>query len=132
MLFNFDYIIAIYEKAKRFHFIDCKPYFLDGTVYCDNGKILCERASDVDLKNEITLTQTSKRKLPYNYYLFSTVCCVLLFFSKQFNLQVVENIGQALPGELSSFKPKILEKCQKFVRICRIRFGITDSVFVEK
>ena len=72
MLFNFDYIIAIYEKAKRFHFIDCKPYFLDGTVYCDNGKILCERASDVDLKNEITLTQTSKRKLPYNHYLLST------------------------------------------------------------
>lgn len=65
------YVIS-YEKAKRFHFIDGKPYFLDGTVYCDNGKILCEQVSNIDLKNEITLTQTSKRKLPYNHYLLST------------------------------------------------------------
>ena len=65
------YVIS-YEEAKRFHFIDGKPYFLDGTVYCDNGKILCEQVSDIDLKNEITLTQTSKRKLPYNHYLLST------------------------------------------------------------
>ena len=53
------YVIS-YEEAKRFHFIDGKPYFLDGTVYCDNGKILCEQLSDIDLKNEITLIQTSK------------------------------------------------------------------------
>ena len=65
------YVIS-YEEAKRFHFLDGKPYFLDGTVYCDNGKIFCEQVSDIDLKNEITLTQTSKRKLPYNYYLLST------------------------------------------------------------
>lgn len=65
------YVIS-YETAKRFHFIAGKPYFLDGTVYCDNGKILCEQVSDIDLKNQITLAKTSKRKLPYNHYLLST------------------------------------------------------------
>ena len=28
--------------------------------------------SDIDLKSQITLTQTGKRKLPYNHYLLST------------------------------------------------------------
>lgn len=65
-------IVIPYEKAKQFHFIDGKAYFLDGTVYCNNGKIYCEQANDTDLKNEITLTKVHKRKLPYNYYLYST------------------------------------------------------------
>lgn len=65
-------IVIPYEKAKKFHFIKGKPYFLDGTVYSDNGKIYCEQITDTDLKNEITLTKTNKRKLPYNYYLYST------------------------------------------------------------
>lgn len=65
-------IVVPYEKAKQFHFINGKPYFLDGTVYCDNGKVYCEQITDTDIKNEITLTKTNKRKLPYNYYLYST------------------------------------------------------------
>ncbi|MGN0523108.1 MAG: beta-galactosidase [Eubacterium sp.] len=65
-------IVIPYEKAKQFHFINGKAYFLEGTVYCDNGKIYCEQITDTDLKNEITLTQISKQKLPYNYFLYST------------------------------------------------------------
>lgn len=65
-------VVIPYEKAKQFHFINGKAYFLNGTVYSDNGKIYCEYASDTDIQNEITLTKTSKRKLPYNYFLYST------------------------------------------------------------
>ncbi len=65
-------IVVPYEKAKQFHFINGKPYFLDGTVYCDNGRIYCEQITDTDIKNELTLAKTNKRKLPYNYYLYST------------------------------------------------------------
>lgn len=65
-------IVIPYEKAKQFHFINGKPYFLDGTVYCDNGRIYCEQITDTDIKNELTLAKTNKRKLPYNYYLYST------------------------------------------------------------
>lgn len=65
-------IVIPYEKAKQFHFINGKPYFLDGTVYCDNGKVYCEQITDTDIKNELTLAKTNKRKLPYNYYLYST------------------------------------------------------------
>ena len=35
-------IVIPYEKAKQFHFINGKAYFLDGTVYCDNDKIYQE------------------------------------------------------------------------------------------
>lgn len=65
-------IVIPYEKAKKFHFINGKAYFIDGTVYCDNGKIYCEKITDTNLKNEITLAKTNKRKLPYNYFLYST------------------------------------------------------------
>lgn len=65
------YVIS-YEKAKRFHFIDGKPYFLDGTVYYDNGSIYQEQISDTDLKNDIIFSKTEKQKLPYNYFLYST------------------------------------------------------------
>ncbi|MGN0462599.1 MAG: beta-galactosidase [Ruminococcus sp.] len=65
-------IVIPYNKAKQFHFISEKAYFLEGTVYCDNGRIYCEQITDTDLKNEITLTKTSKQKLPYNYFLYST------------------------------------------------------------
>lgn len=65
-------IVIPYEKAKRFHFMGGKAYFLDGTVYCDNGKILCEQITDTDLKNKITLQKCKKQKLPLNYFLYST------------------------------------------------------------
>lgn len=65
-------IVIPYEKSKQFHFINGKAYFIEGTVYSDNGKIFCEKITDKDLKNEISLTKTVKRNLPYNYYLYST------------------------------------------------------------
>ena len=65
-------IVVPYEKAKQFHFINGKAYFLDGTVYCNNGKVIYEQITDTDLINEITLTKTGKQKLPYNYFLYST------------------------------------------------------------
>lgn len=71
-IYDVKIIVIPYERAKKFHFINGKPYFMDGTVYCDNGKICCEKITDTDFKNEITLTKTSRRKLPYNYYLYST------------------------------------------------------------
>lgn len=65
-------VVIPYENARQFHFIDSKAYFLDGTVYSDNGKIYCEQETDNDVKNTITLSKTKKRKLPHNYYLYST------------------------------------------------------------
>lgn len=65
-------IVIPYEKARQFHFINGKAYFLDGTVYSDNGNIYCEYESDTDVKNEISLSRCEKKKLPYNYYLYST------------------------------------------------------------
>ena len=65
-------IVIPYEKAKSFHFINGKAYFLEGTVYCDNSKVICEQITYTDLINEITLTKTGKQKLPYNYFLYST------------------------------------------------------------
>ena len=65
-------IVIPYEKAKQFHFINKKAYYLDGTVYSDNGKIYCEQESDIDLKDKITLKRCEKKKLPYNYFLYST------------------------------------------------------------
>lgn len=69
-----DDVIAVvipYEKARTFHFINGKAYFLDGTVYSERGKIYCEQESGTDLKNEISLTRCKKQKLPYNYFLYS-------------------------------------------------------------
>ena len=65
-------IVIPYEKAKQFHFINGKAYFIDGTVYCDNGKIYCEHQTDMDLKDDISLDRCEKKKLPYNYFLYST------------------------------------------------------------
>lgn len=69
---NVRLIVIPYEKSKHFHFINGKAYFLDGTVYSDNGKIYCEQESAVDLKKEISLVKCEKKKLPYNYFLYST------------------------------------------------------------
>ena len=65
-------IVIPYEKAKKFHFINGKPYFLDGTVYCDEKDIYCEQAVGSNLINEISLKKIKKQKLPYNYFLYST------------------------------------------------------------
>ena len=65
-------IVIPYDKAKQFHFINSKAYFLDGTAYGDNDKIYCEQASDIDLKNDISLNRCEKKKLSYNYFLYST------------------------------------------------------------
>lgn len=65
-------IVIPYEKAKQFHFINGKAYFLDGTVYSDNNTVYCEQINKVDLKSKISLKKCEKQKLPYNYFLYST------------------------------------------------------------
>ncbi|MGN1195378.1 MAG: beta-galactosidase [Acutalibacteraceae bacterium] len=65
-------IVILFEKAKRFHFMGGKAYYLDGTVYCDSGKIYYEHITDTDIKNEISLQKCKKQKLPLNYFLYST------------------------------------------------------------
>ena len=69
---NIRLIVIPYEKAKLFHFIDGKAYFLNGTVYVDNGKIYCEQETGTDVKEKISLARCKKKKLPYNYFLYST------------------------------------------------------------
>lgn len=69
---NVSIIVIPFEKAKNFHFINGEPYFLDGTVYCDNGTVYQEQISAIDLKDESEFSKTQKRKLPYNYFLYST------------------------------------------------------------
>lgn len=64
-------IVIPYQKARQFHFIGGKACFLEGTVYEDGGKILCEQVTHSDLKNKITLNKSEKENLPYNYYLYS-------------------------------------------------------------
>lgn len=65
-------IVIEYEKARQFHFINDKVYFADGTVYCDNGKVLCESESNTDMKQEISFSKCNKIRLPYDYFLYST------------------------------------------------------------
>ena len=65
-------VVIPYEKAKQFHFIGGKPYFFDGTVYCDGGRILCEHEAGEDIRDRISLKRVTNRQLPYNYYLYST------------------------------------------------------------
>lgn len=69
---NVRLIVIPYEKAKTFHFINGKPYFLHGTVYADGERILEERLSEEDCKAQFTLQKCEKMELPYNYFLYST------------------------------------------------------------
>ena len=69
---NVRLIVIPYEKAKTFHFINGKPYFLHGTVYADGERILEERLSEEDYKAQFTLQKCEKMELPYNYFLYST------------------------------------------------------------
>lgn len=69
---NVRLIVIPYEKAKTFHFINGKPYFLHGTVYADGERILEECLSEEDYKAQFTLQKCEKMELPYNYFLYST------------------------------------------------------------
>ena len=69
---NVRLIVIPYEKAKTFHFINGKPYFLHGTVYTDGERILEECLSEEDCKAQFTLQKCEKMELPYNYFLYST------------------------------------------------------------
>lgn len=65
-------IVLPYEKAKQFHLIYGKAYFLDGTVYADHNTVFYEQCTDLDLKNTISLKKIKPKKLPYSYFLYST------------------------------------------------------------
>ncbi|MGN0520723.1 MAG: beta-galactosidase [Candidatus Fimenecus sp.] len=147
-------IVIPYEKAKQFHFINGKAYFLDGTVYRDNGKIYCEQVTDTDLKQEITLTKCKKQKLPYNYYLYSTgkrtyyelklpknilknrFDIVLKFDFDGLNLQVFSgntlindyfNIDRKFQMHLRDFKPYIEKNGTLIIRTApKTKFGISN------
>ena len=152
-------IVIPYDRAKQFHFINGKAYFLDGTVYCDNGQIICEQTTDNDLKNEITLTKISKQKLPYNYFLYSTgkrsyyelklpkdifkdrFDVVLEFAFEGLNLQVFSgktlindsfNIDGKFIMHLRDFRAYIEKNNTFIIRTApRTRFGISN-VYCEK
>lgn len=64
-------VVLPMEEAKRFHVINGKAVFTDGTVYCDGDNVICERISETDLKKDITLTPCARKALPYNSYLYS-------------------------------------------------------------
>lgn len=65
-------IVIPYEKAKQFHFINGEAHFINGTVYCENSILYAEQVTETDLKKEISLRKCEKRRLPYNYFLYST------------------------------------------------------------
>lgn len=68
---NVRVIVLSRKEAMRLYVFDGKPHFSSGTVYKDHNKIYCEQVTDNDLKSEIAFKECSKKKLPYDYYLYS-------------------------------------------------------------
>lgn len=64
-------VVIQHEKAKKFHFINNTPVFCDGTVYCDGEKVICEHKAKTALSTKLNLKKISKKKLPYDYFLYS-------------------------------------------------------------
>ena len=69
------------DEAKKLHVINGKAVFARGTVYSDNHYAYCETCAggfsgsyicENDLTDKIKLLPTSAKKLPYNYFLYST------------------------------------------------------------
>lgn len=74
-------IVLTEEEAKQLHIINGKAVFAKGTVYSDGEYAYCETAAggfsgskiiENDLTDKIRLMHSSAKRLPYNYFLYST------------------------------------------------------------
>lgn len=74
-------IVLTEDEAKRLHIINGKAVFAEGTVYRDGEYAYCETAAggfsgskiiENDLTDKIRLMRSSAKRLPYNYFLYST------------------------------------------------------------
>lgn len=64
-------IVLPIEKAKTLHIVNGQAVFADGTVYCDNGAMICEKKEDFDDSGRIKLSRCGKVSLPHSYYIYS-------------------------------------------------------------
>lgn len=65
-------IVIPYEKAATFHFAQGRAFFSNGAVYCDGGRIFCEKESGEDIREKLALCECERQLLPYDYFLYST------------------------------------------------------------
>lgn len=74
-------VVLTEDEAKKLHVINGKAVFARGTVYSDNHFAYCETCAggfsgsyicENDLTDKIKLLPSSAKKLPYNYFLYST------------------------------------------------------------
>ncbi len=64
-------IVLPIEKAKILHIVNGQAVFADGTVYCDNGAMICEKKEELNCSGRIKLSRCSKVSLPHSYYIYS-------------------------------------------------------------
>ncbi len=64
-------IVLPIEKAKTLHIVNGQAVFADGTVYCDNGAMICEKKENFDYSGRIKLSRCEKISLPHSYYIYS-------------------------------------------------------------
>lgn len=64
-------IVLPIEKAKTLHIVNGQAVFADGTVYCDNGAMICEKKENFDYSGRIKLSRCGKISLPHSYYIYS-------------------------------------------------------------
>lgn len=68
---NVRIIVLPIEKAKTLHIVNSQAMFADGTVYCDNGVMICEKKEELDCSGRIKLNRCGKVSLPHSYYIYS-------------------------------------------------------------
>lgn len=64
-------IVLPIEKAKTLHIVNGQAVFAEGTVYCDNGAMICEKKENFDYSGRIKLSRCEKISLPHSYYIYS-------------------------------------------------------------
>lgn len=62
-------IVISYEKAKKFHFINGKPYFADGTVYSDKVRYMPSRKQALILRTAFCSADVKRKN-----------CRIIIFF----------------------------------------------------
>lgn len=79
-----EILVLSEDRAREFHLVDGKAVFAKGTVYAENGNVVCETTdgyldtgsakreiSAVAVKNRVSLHKSDAVKLPYNYFMYS-------------------------------------------------------------